>query len=439
MGEQNAMGSSARVLVVGHDATELNRLSDILAGRGYESLPARNPDEAVGLAARKGADVVIIHANGKPADAESLAHSFKAGADTARIPVILIGGDSAAADSVLPPGFGDAELFGRLDSLVRLNTMRDELTRRFATTRRYGVDGPSLSGPPEILTDLRVLAITGDKAEAGRIVDAYLDSAGVVVAGSAFNALQVLARDGIDAVVVGDLGDPLAPLTFCCDLRANTRFYHLPVVVLIEPGAFDDGAGLFARGANGVLRRPWQPEDLRSHTRALARQYRYRCMLQDVYREARHFATSDALTGLYSHGFLFEHLGAEIADARRQGRPLTVGLFDIAGMKEINRRDGYAGGDRLLRQVGSLIGRLVRGEDLTARYAGTEFCIVLPNTSPDMGFYALHRLASVIEHTEFYTIEGGEPAHVRLRMGAAGIEPSDTPETLIHRARANMA
>jgi two-component system cell cycle response regulator len=160
--------------------------------------------------------------------------------------------------------------------------------------------------------------------------------------------------------------------------------------------------------------------------------------MQRVYRDARHLVTSDALTGLYNHGFLMEHLTSQIDDAKRFARNLTLGMLGIVNMAGLNRHYGYAAGDRLLRQLGGLASRLVRGEDLIARYSGTQFCVVLPDTPADLAFFALHRIASVVEHTEFALPDHNTPVRLTIKIGAASIQPIDSAESLIDRARAAM-
>ena len=108
-------------------------------------------------------------------------------------------------------------------------------------------------------------------------------------------------------------------------------------------------------------------------------------------------------------------------------------------MAEFNRRHGYAAGDRLLRQVGGLVGHLVRGEDLTARYGGEEFCVVMPGTPCEVGAAVLRRIADVVGQTEFGVVMDAEPVFIRVSLGCAGLEPGDSTESLIARARDNLA
>ena len=114
-------------------------------------------------------------------------------------------------------------------------------------------------------------------------------------------------------------------------------------------------------------------------------------------------------------------------------------VFDVIAMNQINQRYGYAGGDRLLRQLGCLMGNLVRGEDLTARCGGDEFCIVTPETPLEAARVALRRVIGVVEQTEFGINAADAPVSVQLAMGCAIFEPGDTPESLFARARAAVA
>ncbi len=118
------------------------------------------------------------------------------------------------------------------------------------------------------------------------------------------------------------------------------------------------------------------------------------------------------------------------------GTEFTVGFFDVAGMARINQKYGYAGGDVVLRQVAGAIGRLVRGEDLTARYGGDQFCLVMPATPRDLAVKALRRIVDVIGQTEFGVATSEDPVILRLRLGYVGHEEGDTAERLIARARA---
>jgi diguanylate cyclase (GGDEF)-like protein len=51
-------------------------------------------------------------------------------------------------------------------------------------------------------------------------------------------------------------------------------------------------------------------------------------------------------------------------------------LLDLDRFKEVNDRDGHAGGDAVLASFGALLQRSMRGADAVARLGGEEFLVV---------------------------------------------------------------
>ena len=69
--------------------------------------------------------------------------------------------------------------------------------------------------------------------------------------------------------------------------------------------------------------------------------------------------------------------------AERAGRPLTLLLLDIDEFKHQNDSFGHDAGDAVLRELGALLARSLRREDVACRYGGDEFVLVLPDASLD--------------------------------------------------------
>lgn len=92
----------------------------------------------------------------------------------------------------------------------------------------------------------------------------------------------------------------------------------------------------------------------------------------------------DPLTGLFNRRFMEESLSLEVRRAVRNQRSLGVIMVDLDRFKHFNDTYGHDAGDLLLRELGALLQKNIRGEDIACRYGGEEFTLILPEGSADV-------------------------------------------------------
>jgi diguanylate cyclase (GGDEF)-like protein len=112
---------------------------------------------------------------------------------------------------------------------------------------------------------------------------------------------------------------------------------------------------------------------------------------EEVYK----LAVLDPLTGLNNRRSGEQRLAEEISRAQRHGRPLTILLLDLNGLKSLNDKFGHAAGDELIRQFAARLSKAIRGSDLAVRLGGDEFLVLLPECRPDEVRHVLGRLRGV--------------------------------------------
>lgn len=102
---------------------------------------------------------------------------------------------------------------------------------------------------------------------------------------------------------------------------------------------------------------------------------------------------TDSLTGLANHKYFQEELNKHIKMSEKSGEMLSVCIFDIANISQINRELGHAKGDEIIKTVAQKIDENIRNTDFAGRYGGDEIGIIMPNTSIDEAKYIAEYLA----------------------------------------------
>jgi diguanylate cyclase (GGDEF)-like protein/PAS domain S-box-containing protein len=97
--------------------------------------------------------------------------------------------------------------------------------------------------------------------------------------------------------------------------------------------------------------------------------------------ELRQQAIHDPLTGLFNRRYLDETLPRELLMALRRKAPLCIVMLDLDGFKQFNDSFGHGPGDSLLREFGGMLRERLRKSDISCRYGGDEFVLVLPDSS----------------------------------------------------------
>jgi diguanylate cyclase (GGDEF)-like protein len=106
------------------------------------------------------------------------------------------------------------------------------------------------------------------------------------------------------------------------------------------------------------------------------------CLSNLKLREKLHAqAIHDPLTGLFNRRYLEDTLSRELHRAHRRKSPLGAAMLDLDHFKRFNDTFGHNAGDSLLRELGQLLREKLRKSDISYRYGGEEFVLILPDSS----------------------------------------------------------
>lgn len=162
------------------------------------------------------------------------------------------------------------------------------------------------------------------------------------------------------------------------------------------------------RGANALLKRPFQKEDL-VHTLFIHQE-----LLEHI-REARWVAERDLLTNLPNRRFFFEHMSKYYRRAVASKERFALAMLDIDRFKQINDTCGHDVGDLVTQHLARVLEAQFGSPALAARMGGEEFCVVLKGVEPEEATAALERCLARIRnepvecngHSITYTASAG--------------------------------
>ena len=138
-------------------------------------------------------------------------------------------------------------------------------------------------------------------------------------------------------------------------------------------------------------------------------------------------ARVDAKTGLLNAVTWQREAQVEISRATRTGTPLAVAMLDIDHFKRVNDTYGHLAGDAVLAALAASLRGLLRDYDITGRFGGEEFAILLPHTDAGTAAQITERLRAKLADI---TVTAGNgdgtvvPLQVTVSIGVATLAAS---------------
>lgn len=171
----------------------------------------------------------------------------------------------------------------------------------------------------------------------------------------------------------------------------------VPVEINLSHSIMEKGPLVIAY-MRDITQRKLAADALRDANQKLEKQLREIEMLQASLREQ---ALHDPLTQLHNRRFLDEAIDQEFHHAERVSESLSIILLDIDHFKVINDKFGHAAGDACLVALANILRRNLRKADISCRYGGEEFLLVLPATNVEGAKIFAEKLRLLIQNEVF--------------------------------------
>jgi diguanylate cyclase (GGDEF)-like protein len=203
----------------------------------------------------------------------------------------------------------------------------------------------------------------------------------------------------------------------------------MQAIVLTASASLESALEALRAGVYDYLLKPL--ESLAEFELTLTRALEHNYLIREnkrLFAEVQRLAITDPLTGLYNRHKLEELLDAEFERAKRYDRPLCLIMADMDRLKEINDTHGHFAGDEALKLVAGAIEGQSRKVDITTRFGGDEFVVILPEINMQEAYRFAQRILSSVQS---FDIQGSP---LSLSIGITELNPNIRSVTEFLRA-----
>lgn len=142
----------------------------------------------------------------------------------------------------------------------------------------------------------------------------------------------------------------------------------------------------------------------------------------------------DPLTGLYNRRYFLDAVRRQIAVAERRGQSFGLIAFDADRFKTFNDNHGHDAGDMILRAIGATLQDVLVSEEVSCRFGGEEFAILVPDRSLSQITALADQLREAVAAVKVRYLDGFLP-RVTISLGVAVFPDCGTqPAQLLRRA-----
>ncbi|MBB6478916.1 GGDEF domain-containing response regulator [Spirochaeta isovalerica] len=209
------------------------------------------------------------------------------------------------------------------------------------------------------------------------------------------NVVTHLQKKGFDLVLLADKLPDEDGFRVLRRIREKAELKNIPVLMMLSEDESKKAA--FESGASDYIVKPYMPYELvarvtpyislvldrQKFTDECQRKDKIAKQLDEAFTEMEIMSRLDPLTRVYNRRAFLEKITDEQIRSRRSQKKFTLLLANIIKCRHYNERHGYECGDFIIKKTAELIHGSLRERDLTARWSGDKFMILLPETESD--------------------------------------------------------
>ena len=322
-------------------------------------------------------------------------------------------------------------------------TVATDIADRFASTSLGAIDGVSiaeqlfalreaLASPPSALPTSGLATAVSEESSAAAFDSSQIAGKRVLVVDDepmiSRGLTSLLARKGLDVTALNDplrfwsVLDETKPSLILLDLempkisgtelcrvvRGDPRWSELPVIFLTGHTDSASVQRIFAAGADDYVGKPFVPAEL---------MMRLENRLSGA-RARRPPVETDPLTGLATARKATDLIERFLRLARRKSDPYSIGVLHVDDFANVRATFGRTLSDAVLRGIGELLPRNLRGEDVAAWWGGSEFIVGMYGSSKENSAVKLAQICTKIGELEFLAADG-KRVHIPCTAGVA--------------------
>ncbi len=274
----------------------------------------------------------------------------------------------------------------------------------------------------------KTILVVDDTVSNLDILENILDKYDVMDATNGEDALQIVNEEKIDLILLDIMMPDMDGYEVCERLKENLDTKDIPIIFITAKTDEESIEKAYDVGGSDYITKPFRPKEL------LARINR-ELKLQDLQNELKLLASTDPMTKLYNRRYFTKTAEHIFEISKRDNKPLSNIMLDIDKFKNVNDTYGHKVGDEVIIAFANTLMKDQRKSDVSCRYGGEEFVILLPNTSLEGASIVAQKIREDIE-TLVLKLISNEDLKFTISLGVSivNIEKEKNIELALKRA-----